>query len=558
MNSLKKNPLTLAVAAGVVTMTGCTATTTINESNEVAKKDHDTVKQEFEQAQRMTRSATAVSIVDDMYVAGKSFRMDEKDTLPDFFNTPVSFNQLNPVSFQELVGQIQMELNTRVELTDDAISYIRNLSSGAGNVSDPADGKSVIDTINFGGTGVVGSELTFSIDYDGTVSGLLDYMTAKANLYWKWKGNKISIFRHETKQYIFDGDASESAFSARMSSSKSAGESSGNSGSSESSESGQSSSVSKASGNQFDSVVDAIKSMLSDEGRFSVSEQQGIITITDTPNVQEKVSEYIEQVNAIINKKIAIKTEIFEISADDTGDYGVNLNAAYDKLGSFSTAVSGNFYDSSVSGVTLGLLGDGRMSNSEAMINALSTVANVSKKTTTMNYSKNGKTIPVQVASEQGYVQESTPSFNDDGEINGYDVSTASVLTGLTMNLTPKVNSQGQIDIKFAADLSQLDSLETVNLGIESDSDDDSEDSDDSTTSNMFVQLPEKSFKSFIQDVTIRSGKSLIVAGFEREENTSSVESLAGEDAWALGGSKSGGKTRVMSLIIITPYIMAN
>ncbi|WP_137297145.1 hypothetical protein [Psychromonas sp. SP041] len=550
MQLLKKNTLALSVSTAVLTMTGCSALDTINDSKKTAESDEKRVVNKIKQAETMTRSATTVSVIDDMYVAGSSFRMDEKDTLPDFFNEPTSFSQLTPFSFQEIISEVQLSLNTRVELTDDAISYIRTLSSNSNQQS--SGESSVTDQVNFGGSGIVGSELTFSLQYDGTVAGLLNYITAKANLYWKWKGNKIVVFRHETKQHIFDGDSSENNFEAKMSSTKSAGESSSTSASSESSESGQTTSVTKSSGNQFDDVIQAIESMISDEGRFSVSEQQGIITVTDTPDVQEKISEYIEQINAIINKKIAVKTTIYEITSDNTGDYGIDLDVAYDKVGSFSSSLASTFYDSSSSGATLSLL-SGNAAGSEAMINALSTITNISKKTSTINYSKNGKTIPVQVASEQGYVEESTPTFNDDGDVTGYDVSTASILTGVTMNITPKVNSQGQIDIKFAADLSQLDSLETVNLDVDSDSDD-----DDSSSSNMFVQVPEKSFKSFIQDVTIRSGKSLVVAGFERETNESSVESIAGEDLWALGGSKEGGKTRVMSLIVITPYIMEN
>jgi hypothetical protein len=46
-----------------------------------------------------------------------------------------------------------------------------------------------------------------------------------------------------------------------------------------------------------------------------------------------------------------------------------------------------------------------------------------------------------------------------------------------------------------------------------------------------------------------------MVAGFERTESTHAVDSLAGESTYLLGGRKSGGTKKVITVIVLTPYV---
>ena len=67
--------------------------------------------------------------------------------------------------------------------------------------------------------------------------------------------------------------------------------------------------------------------------------------------------------------------------------------------------------------------------------------------------------------------------------------------------------------------------------------------------------MPDSQNKNFLQRVIVESGQTIMVAGFERTESAKSVDSLAGEYTYLLGGKKSGGTKKVMTVIMLTPYV---
>jgi type IVB pilus formation R64 PilN family outer membrane protein len=346
----------------------------------------------------------------------------------------------------------------------------------------------------------------------------------------------------ETKNFIFDGDGTEYEFESQVSTSREAAES-GEEQSNTKAGSTQSSKVTSKSGSQHNDLEAAIEAMISDDGKFSISKVQGIVTVTDTPEVLRKVEDYITQINSIVNKRIAVKTEVYEIRIEDTANLGMDINALYDSAIDVAGAAAPNFKGGFNSGGLNFSITDGtsKFNGSNAVIDALARVSNVSLVTSSMNYTTNGKLVPLQIASEKGIVSSMSPVLDDEGNVVGFDAKTGSVLSGLTMNLTPRVNSTGDVDLNFAADLSSLDQIKTVELGEQGGK----------------IDVVDRSFKNFMQRASVDSGDTLMIAGFDRIENKSDVESVGGESVWALGGSKKGGKVRIMTMIMVTPYIMA-
>jgi len=542
MKFFKKSAVCSGVAMSFL-MSGCT-TMAINKSEEVSKKRETEVLQKYDQAKQFTKTSTSAVVLNEMFISGNPFKITDKDYLPSFFNDKVVFSQPTPVSFQEIVGNVSSDINSRIELTSDAITYLNSLYSGAAEKLDGQDSTDITaeEDLDYAGAGLVGSTQKFSLRYDGTVSGLLDLVTTKTNLFWKWDKNKVTIYRQETENFIFDGDGTNYDFAASMSTQRS---SSGGDSEGAVVGSNQSVSVSNQSGSQFDDIEGAIESMISkEEGRFSISKQQGIITVTDTPDVLRKVGEYVAEMNSIVNKRIAVKTEVYEISVEDTGDFGIDINALYnsslrvaDGVAS-AVDITGGF---SNGGLDFGFIkNDSKFNGSSAVIDALAKVSNVSLVTSSTNYTTNGKTVPVQIAKEKSILAKLTPAYDEEGSVVGFETEIEKILSGLTMTLTPKITSNGDVDLSFSADLSSLDQIIEYDLG-------------DSGT----IQLPERSFKNFIQRASVDSGSTLMIAGFDRVEESAETSSMFGKDLWFFGGSKSGGKTRIMTMIMVTPYIIS-
>lgn len=539
MSIFKKRTIALSVASALLAVSGCT-TTSINQAEKQVEKDDSKFTERMQQAKRMTRSATSVSVVEGMFVAGKAFRMSDKDTLPRFFKSKVTFNQLEPISFQEIIGNLSGDLNTRVDLSSDAIDYLKGIMGESGEENEDSEVESVSQTTDFSGNGLVGSNVQFSFEYNGTVAGLLDMVTSKANLFWKWDRNHITVYREETKHYIFDGDSSESDFVASMSSSRDAGEDS-EGGSDDSSASSHTTTIKRKSGSVYADMDKALTAMISRSGRFSISGQQGIITVTDTPAVQGKVEEYIDQINHIVNRRIAVRTEVYEITSDNDGNFGIDWDMVYD--GSSNLKLDFNAGLNGTGGTPnfeFGIINGGSHFNgTKSFVTALNKVADVSFVTSAQTYTKNGKSVPVQVADEKSYLKSMTIETDEQGN-DKVSLEPGSVLSGYSMSLSPRINSDGDVDIEFAVDMSQVNKINTLSVG-----------------DNSMIQLPDRTFKNFLQNVSVDSGATVMISGFERSEYKSSTESIAGEKLWAAGGKRSGGNKKIKTMILVTPYIMA-
>lgn len=546
MKNFKKKIAILAPMALIAT--GC-STLTINEAEEQIDNVSKKSEVKLSQGSAISATPTAVTINKGKYIAGKAFKLDEREDLPDFFKTKVDFNQPDPVSFNEILANVGEDLGKRVELSADAIEYLRGISGGQdmggseGNSTEELE-MSASELIDYSGQGLVGSEIKYSLYHRGTVASLLDVVTARANLFWRWDKGRIEVFRHETKNYIFDGESGTTEFSAKVESAKQV-QDEGQFGGAASS---HGTSFATSNGSVFDDLKNALESMKSRDGRYSISKQTGAVTITDTPAVHEKVADYIEELNSIVNKRILIKTEVYEVVSDEQGNFGIDWNVIYDgssRLGfDFGTALNA----ATQPNMTLGLLpGNGALSGTEAFVSALNDATEYSLVTTSRNYTTNGQPVPVQIANEKHYIKSVTSEAQTGaGGISSgntrYQIEPGSILSGFTMTVNPRVDSEGDVAMQFAVDMSQLNSIEERQFG--------------EGASQSVIQLPDRTSKNFIQRVSVSSGNTIMINGFERTSNESNTQSIGQKETWLAGGKRSGGKKKIMTVILVTPYIM--
>ena len=540
-----KNITKLALLMPLAAIATACSTMTVNDAEEQIEKTDKSTEIKLRQGSAIVGNPSSVTMVKSSYIAGKSFKKSDRDFLPDFFKASKAFNQPQPVSFNEIISNIGEEINARVELTPDAINHLMKLSSssGAGQSSSGADvEKNVNEILDYSGRGLIGSDVKYSLYHVGTVESLLDVITARANLFWKWDRNKVSIFRMETKNYTFDGEATTSTFSAKIESSQQSSEESGGG-----SASSHGTTFNTDTGSAFDDLSNAINSMKSDDGRFNISKQTGTVTLTDTPAVQAKVEAYLEDINAIVNKRILIKAEVYEVVSDEQGKFGIDWDMVYDGSSRYGVDLASNFTEGDIKNLTLGLLpGNGVFSGTQAFVHALNEENDTSLVTTSTNYTTNGQPVPVQIINEKHYIKsvttESDTSGSDDSSTR-YEIEPGTILSGFTMTVNPRVDSEGDIAMQFAVDMSQLNALVERQFG-----EDDSQ---------FMIQLPDKTSKNFIQRVSVRSGSTVMISGFERTLNESSTSSIGAKETWMAGGSREGGKTRVMTVILVTPYLMS-
>lgn len=563
----KKNKLVMGALLPVIATSGCTSGI-MERSDKEIDENSSQVSEKMVSAEVSNVNSGSRVIKDRIYVAGSAYHLTDKEILPDFFTNKVSFNQIDPVSFQEITGMISEELGTRIVVTDDAIKYINNVEAELNKAEEdspmmfeqvdqsgfdhfgPGDGlgghqqsqgmsfseRLSAPKFDLGG---VGSSLTFSIDHNGTISSLLNLITNKANVFWRWNNNHIEIFRQQTKTFIFDGDATTSTFEASISSKNDNSPKDDDGGGNSSSSMNKTEFKTEAS-SIYDDIEKVIATIASDDGKSSISRSTGRITITDTPRAIELFSRYIESINAEVNKKIAIRAEVYEISSDETGNFGIDWNALYSGSNRFSLNLETAIAGASGGNIEFGVIDNGSNFNgTKAFINAINTMSKISLVTSTSVFTTNGQTAPVQIADERHYLRQMKTEKSEDSVST--ELTPGSILSGFTMTVNPRINSKGDIAMRFAVDMTQLNGITDLSV-------------DDSS----LIQLPDLTSKNFVQRVILGSGKTMMIAGFERVEKNNTVSSLGNKKAWIFGGKKEGGERKIMTMILLTPYVMAD
>lgn len=526
----------------VATLSGC-ATLPIHEASDNIEKDSEVVGQKLRQSRDFTPSKVNTTVHDGYYLSSKSFRMNAEDKLPDNFSQRYVVNDPNQQSLQEIISNFGRNFGVKTLVSADAIDYIKNLESDNQEESAPRNNSNNINSfevIDPAGKGLVGSNVKFSIDFSGTGLDFLDFITAKTNLFWKWDDNKLTFFRTDTKTFKIDYLGGTNSFAANVSSSFQS-----QSGAQEEGAAGRSmnnnthdTNMTYAPQNVWESLSQELESLKSEEGKFAIAQEAGVVTVVDTPRNLRQIESYITELNKVISQQVAIRAEIFDVVIDNSAEFSTDWSAVYDKAGKYSMSMSTAFTDATNSLFGIGLSDEGsRFGGTQAFINSLNQVADVSQKTSATVHTTNGMAAPIQMLDTTGYLASVEREISETGGRSSTSVEQGTAKSGFSLSFLPRVTSTGKINMMFAGDLTQLKGF--------------NERSFDGTT----IQMPDSQNKNFLQRVIVESGQTIMVAGFERTESAKSVDSLAGEYTYLLGGKKSGGTKKVMTVIMLTPYV---
>ena len=108
----------------------------------------------------------------------------------------------------------------------------------------------------------------------------------------------------------------------------------------------------------------------------------------------------------------------------------------------------------------------------------------------------------------------------------------------------------------FNLTLSDLLSLDAVNVSGGSSSSSSDDDSSSSGGDSEFIQNPVIETRGFTQEVAMKSGETLILAGYERVEDTTDKQGVGNPKNTLLGGSQTAEKDRTVLVIMLTPVVL--
>lgn len=353
----------------------------------------------------------------------------------------------------------------------------------------------------------------------GPLSRVLDEVASTFDVDWEYKDGRIIFRDFLTRQYQI------SALPSSTTGSTTVGGSGGSAGSS----------MSVATSSTVDVWADvrtAIAGLVGQGGNISLSPSTGMVTVTARTADQERVANYIEDLNGTVGHQISFDVNVLTVNLNRNSSNGVNLAAVFNSRG-----VDGNSTISSEEGaVNVGIV-TGNFSV-DAVVKALQKYGQVSVATRAGATTSNNKVTPVNVTDITTYIAGMEYSnTGGDGSTTVATPEIEEIETGFQIQLLPRVMNNREIMVQYALRLSELTGMDTVSYpgGVQ--------------------QLPQVSETAMEQQAVLRNGQTLVLAGFERDR-TEVSDSGYDLRVSGVGGEIVREKSRVATVLLITPRLI--
>lgn len=535
-----KFTLLLTLLAGTFSLSAC---------NKYVEKTDAKIETVIERADEYLQQATipdlpeAVDTVrtrEDIWLGNSSYKISEGDNLP-----------------AEMEEEGALTLSIAEEATLPLISHEISEATGL-----------TVRLDNLKATNTVPTE-TIPVNYIGKLSGLLDYVSNRYGVWWRYKNNTITFYTQETRVFNIYALPVETNISNSLSG---ATMGSGDTASSNSS----STLTSSANLALWDNIEQSLSQIVDGQGKLSFSRVAGTVTITASPFVIKEASDWINSFNKKLSRQVAISVKVLQVSVNNQDNYGFDLGLVFqnsDILGTFSSSYALGAADAAGTLSMMLLKPDAKWTNSKAIIQAFSVLGKTSLVTSATATTLNNKVAPIQVTTQENYVKETNVSTSGSGSDRSVDVDleTDTLNYGFMMEVLPRILDHGRLIVMFSLNLTDLVSLtnfssngaisgdNTTSLSDESDKEDDDEnDSDDggNDDESSIVQLPKIQTRGFIQEIAMRSGSTLVLTGFEKVQDTTLSSGIGKAKVGLLGGAAISENNRDVLVILLTPEVL--
>ncbi|ECF6084155.1 PilN family type IVB pilus formation outer membrane protein [Salmonella enterica subsp. houtenae] len=389
--------------------------------------------------------------------------------------------------------------------------------------------------------------------WQGPLGGLLDNITARTGLSWRTDHGAVVFYLTETRtfQFAFLNTRVNSNASVSSGSTSSMG-TSGGSGGGDNSVSGDSSSSQKTTTLQdrdaYEDIRKTMETILTPEkGRYWLSESTGVLTVTDTPQVLETVSHYVDEQNREMNRQVQLSVKVLSVSNTRNEQFGIDWSLVYKSLqqvGATLNNAGGDIAGATSAGVSILDTATGsaaRFSGSSLLIKALSEQGDISVVTSQDSTVTNLTPVPIQMADQTVYVAGSaTTTTTDVGATT--TLTPGMITTGFNMTLLPLIRQAGDVQLQVNFNLSDPPTIRSFT----------------SKDGNSYIEMPYTKLRSLSQKVNLRAGQSLVLTGFSQDNTSVRKNGTFTPGNFLFGGGRKGEHGRSTLVIIITPLLAGN
>lgn len=518
--NLKLTVLAL-ISAGVL-LQGCSSQTIRD-----AKEKSAAIKQDAElQAERIQtapiKQANPTRSVD-AYIPVILLADKNVVALPDMFQNTMSihreFNSLN-----EVAERVTYHSGLLVTISPDALAPAQ--AAGAAQASPASAAPTATPTP---GSAQANAAIPVRLEYTGNVSGFLDIASSRYGVSWRYVENRIEIYRTLTKTFVIKALPGAKTMSADISN---------NDGPKV---------TSAISLSIWEGLDKTLTSMKSSFGKVYVNQSTGTVTVTDIPSTLSQMETYIDQQNSIMGKQVLLSIKVLSVSARNADNRGVNLNAVFNSLSqnfgwSFASAFTTDINAASLTMRVLDTAGSTTGGNiksyqgTNAIITALRTEGEVSVVTSWSGVTMNNQPAPIVVGRDSGYLSSVATTITT-GVGTTTTLTPGTYVTGISMSMLPHILDGGELLLESSMSISTLANMFSQ------------------TANGNTVQFPEIDKRKLQNSISMRSGQTLILTGFDQNAVDTGEEDTG---VGMLGGGVKRAKNNKDILVILITAVTAD
>lgn len=377
------------------------------------------------------------------------------------------------------------------------------------------------------------------VSWIGSLSGLLDNVTTRLGLSWRYEYGHIAIFWLDTRNFAINFMDSDASFVSKTVSgtTTSTGTSGGSGGGNTGDNSTSQTTTATIKSNIFKDVENTVKSMLTPgSGRLNLS--AGVLTVTDTPRVLDAIGRYIDDRNRELNRQVMISVKVFSVENRHQNQLGIDWNAVLN-TGSVGLSLTSPFTGAASDALSGGVaILDGKGEGTQTFLKALDEQAKLSVVTSASALTTNLSAVPVQNAIQQDYV----PNISTSQTANvgtSTSITTATITTGFNMTALPLLfPNSPKMQLEFSISMSDDPTFTAF------------------TSGGQNAQLAKTTPKTIVQRVIMQSGQTLVLSGYEQLSDSSNRQGTGSYNFFGLGGGARGDDSRRMFIILVTPVVL--
>lgn len=567
MNKLQSSrfaPIAASVISLIVlTATGCGAAT--KNTREVRTAGSERATSSYNTMRDMKRESRSFIVDDTGFYAAKRpisvVPINPSLALPAGFKEAQKFNVQGQIALSEIAARVMKVSGYEVKVDADVFENQKSNKSASSRPrqsavatppfalpTDPSSPPMALPPsapISFELESASSDTVLPDLVYNGTLNGLLDEVTARLGLSWRWTGSRIEIFRYETKMFHLAALTGETTTSTNLSiqSTTSSGGGGGGGGGGQSGNEGSSGTNMSVSNSMkvWPEIEKALEMMISEKGRMAVTPTAGTITVTDTPSRLRQIEAQVNEWSRIYSKQVTFHVEVYSIERQRGDDYALNWDAIWKTASSsFNLNINSSGQGGGVGGpsFTVGVKDESTpWGGSSVAGRALSSLTNATLVTSGTATTLNNQMVPMNISREIVYLESSSSSTTSGSDVSSSSLTPGVTTEGFSMTVLPKIMDNNRVVMRYGIDLSTVESIETFTL------------------SNSAIQLPRRSVRNFMQVVSVPSGQSLVLTGFQQASASNQGEGPFSPSAWFAGGSKKADSTIRTIVIIVTPYV---